>query len=1823
MKKFTFIIFAVLCTIFCGCSNSNKKLIFNSDGDYLVSSVSDSLLSRDSSFMISFTSDIKEDPSKCFKITPNQKGKWDTVGLRSVIFTPTTPYKGNTSFNVKCDLSKLLGEEVCDKNTSYVHSFITKAETLDLSIDEVATDEEGKFYDVTGTVTTDIEITPKALQKMLKAKIGSKKIDLSVRYDGVGSIHVFNINSVPRGKQTRNLSILWNAKGKGFSSKLKGTKTISIPGFNLFDIINISFSEANKILVSFSDMLEENFPIKSFIKNASMAEDLEVYADDNILEIYSDNNFYPLTEIVLENGIKSLDGKVLADARTVTINTNWQVPYADFSLSGNILPTTQGTTVPVITQNLCGLTVNAYQIYDHNILQFLQVNDLDGNNEIKRVSDIVWSKHFSFDWDDSMQNKKISRGLDISELAKKFPGGMFRLEIRFQKEDAKYVCTKGHRDFSDIKPLPEYDPEKEFSYWDSSDMDWDEYYSFRQNSSDPCHPAFYSTRFHKDISRKKNILLSDLAIMVKKTRDNRIYATVSDIKTARPVQNVNISFYTASQHKIGSGKTDASGTYIFNDTRETKFIVAENKSQVSYLKLEEGTALSVSHFETSGEISENGVKGAIYGERGVWRPGDDIFLTFVLLDADKKLPSDIPVTFELVNALGRTTETRTLKENVNGFYAIKTSTSEDDVTGLWTAKISVGGQTWSKSLRIETVVPNKLDVELTQSTDELQEGIDTKFTLKGQYLHGSPCEYFEADVNVVFNGIANTFQNYEEYSFTNPDTWSLPGRTTLWKGTLDEDSTAKFESSISNKNSLPGKISATLISRIFEPNGNFSVSQKNIIYSPYKSYIGLRTPKGDASRGMLLTDVDHKVDVLLLNPDGSKVSSGSANWALYKLDWKWWWEKDALTNATYVSGKNYKNISSGHIDIKDGSGSFTLRENYPNWGRYLLTVTDNESGHTAGKILYIDWPNWAGRSTENGSGSANMLTVTTDKKNYTTDEKATIVFASGKNQRAHITLERNGKILRQEWIDTKEGTTKWSFDITGDMAPNIYAHVTLLQEHLQTANSLPIRLYGVVPLFVEDKETYLEPVITSKDVFEPNTECTVSVSEKNGKPMTYTIVIVDNGLLNLTNFHANNLHKDFFKKEASSLESWDLYSYVMNAYSGKLETLLSIGGGDDFGDVPDTSVDRFKPVVEYFGPFELKAGEKKATTFEMPAYVGSVRAMVIAGNAKAFGTSEKNITVKSDLMVQSTAPRNIGTNETISIPVTVFNNSDRKENVTLSFKSTGAYETSETLTVEVPSNDKVIRTFTVSPKKPGDAQFEVLAKSTKKTIGEKYDVKIMHRGVELNYITLQEVKPGKTQEIKVNSPFGEDIESLELEVSSLQSICLSKHIDYLIHYPHGCIEQITTAGFGQLMLPDFVDLTPKQITDIQDNVRAVIDKYPQYSANLGGFGYWPGNTNEHPWGSVYAAHFITEARKRGYTVPQGITGPLFAYLESQASAFTRTTNSDSLDVQAYRLYVLALNGKPNLGAMNRLQESVSSSKDAELLLAASYALSGKNDIAKKILSGVSKTIRKARKTGGSFASPLKETALCLFTETLTNGKEIDYYTNEIVKTLSTSTWLSTQELAWALISLEPRYRLETKSPLFTYSCNGETGKDTISSSSVIKKLKPSISNEQSVSVKNEGSFTIYTALRAKGRAIPGTEISENNGLTMYVNYLVDGHKIHPSKIKKGDNITLEVSVYNSTMEKIENIALTVPRPTGIEFANDRVSDEGTRKYAFSYQDFRDDGVYTYFDLDPSQSIILKFNMTSVFDGKYSVPAINARAMYNDDLHAVHAGALID
>ncbi|MBQ1590454.1 MAG: alpha-2-macroglobulin, partial [Treponema sp.] len=259
------------------------------------------------------------------------------------------------------------------------------------------------------------------------------------------------------------------------------------------------------------------------------------------------------------------------------------------------------------------------------------------------------------------------------------------------------------------------------------------------------------------------------------------------------------------------------------------------------------------------------------------------------------------------------------------------------------------------------------------------------------------------------------------------------------------------------------------------------------------------------------------------------------------------------------------------------------------------------------------------------------------------------------------------------------------------------------------------------------------------------------------------------------------------------------------------------------------------------------------------------------------------------------------------------------------------------------------------------------------------------------------------------------------------------------------------------------------------------------------------------------------------------------------------------------------------------------------------------------------------------SSSIREQAIYLFTLTLLNDSHNSGYAAKTVAgNLSGDRWLSTQETAWSLLALLPYYNgKESGKAEYKITANNKQTSGSMTKQTVIENLAASDESVQTAEIKNTGKKTLYGVLTAKGTSVPGTEQARNDGLSLSVSYLdSNGSTVYPGSLKQGDDFKIHVRILNTSGKKVENIAFTLPIPTGWEISNDRIGGGSSNSAPFSYQDFKDDAVYTYFDLNDGNKMELVFYATVAYDGSFYVPAVHAEAMYDDAIGAIVPGIYV-
>ena len=1858
-------LFLILLTVIAGfssCKSNQKDIIPSAEYAPYVNAYTGGVISQNSTIRIELTQDqpmvdlnqeLKDNP---FSFSPSLKGKTYWVSNNTIEFVPEEGalkpgafYEGTFHLGDFVDVDKKLEEfnfsfRVQERNFSIHTDPITVTATQP---DQVTVTGEIRFSDV---------VKKEEVEKMLTA--GSEKnksYPIEITQTDHPTRYAFSISQITREAEDYQLEI--TAKGNPAGIDRTQNESILIPAKNSFrflSAVRIDQPE-NGIEIIFSDPVSNTQDLKGLIDVPEVSSSIFQIKENKVFVYFEAGKQNKLT-LNIHEGIRNSQDKPLGTSHSISFSELNLKPQVEMATSAAILPDSKSLIIPFRAVNLYAVDLSVIRIFENNVLMFMQNNSLSSANELRRSGRLVYKKTL---WLAKDSSKDVHRweyySIDLAGLIHQEPGAIYRVILSFRQEYSAYPCGGSENkemQFADNKSsdnltkvsgetLSEDDeavwdtPETYYYYNGSVPMDWSQYrWTERDN---PCHPSYY---MNSDRIAACNIFASNLGMIVKRNSLNKLWIAVNNILDTKPVAKAQVTIYNFQLQPIGKGETNGEGLVEITPKGVPFIAVAEADKQKAYVRVVDGEEQSVSRFDVEGKDIQKGLKGFVYGERGVWRPGDTLHISFMLEDREKRIPDKHPVALEIYNPRGQFYTKMISTQGTNGFYTFAVPTRADDPTGLWNAYVKVGGTAFHKGLRIETIKPNRLKITLALPTILQASSKDVYAPLTSSWLTGATASRLKAKVEMSLSKVNTQFKNYGQYLFNNPATDFTTVRADVFNGVLDGEGRAGVNIQLPVATGAPGMLNATLTTRVFEPGGDASIYSQTVPFSPFTSYVGinLNQPKGK----YIETDKDHVFDIVTVNDQGQPVNRSNLEYKIYRISWSWWWENGEESFGTYINNSSITPVASGNLQTTGGKASFKFRINYPDWGRYLVYVKDRESGHATGGTVYIDWPDWRGRSNKTDPSGIKMLAFSLDKDSYEIGETATAIIPAAAGGRALVSLENGSTVLQQQWLEVSDqGDTKLTFKITPEMAPNVYLHISLLQPHAQTVNDLPIRMYGIAPVFVTNRQTILQPQIKMPEVLRPETDFNVTVSEKSGKPMTYTLAIVDDGLLDLTNFKTPDPWNEFYAREALGIRTWDMYDDVLGASGGRYSSLFSTGGDASLKPA-DAKANRFKPVVKFIGPFYLAKGKQQTHTLKLPMYVGSVRAMVVAGQDGAYGNAEKTAFVRTPLMLLSTLPRVLSTQEEITVPVNVFAMENQVKNVTVSLEASGAGvqitgNRQQSLTFDQPGDQLAYFTLKTGSK-TGKATIHLTASGNGQQTKETIEIEVRNPNPVVTLRNSQWIEAGQEAELSYTLAGSSSANNqVQLEVSRIPSVDISRRFDFLYNYQHHCTEQLTSKALPLLFVSQFKAVDEQEAEKIKTNVQEAIRQIYARQLPNGGFVYWPGNAVADEWITSYTGMFLTLAQEKGYAVHPNVLNKWKRFQRAAAQNWRMPQEASNWQIwqselqQAFRLYTLALAGAPEYGAMNRMKEQPGLSIQAKWRLAAAYALTGKMKPAGELVYNAETTVIPYSSMNLIYGSSDRDEAMILETLILMKrDRDALQQAKKVSQNLAQENWFSTQSTAFALMAMGRLAKQLSGTLDFTWSWNGKQQPAVKSAKAVFEKEIATSPKSGTVSVKNKGKGALSVDLITRTQLLNDTLPAIADNIRLDVKYTdMAGSPISVEDIRQGTDFMSAVTLSNiSGPSDYSTLALTHSIPSGWEIYNERMivpeasssnSNEANTPESsadkYTYKDIRDDRVLTYFDLRRGESKTFTVRLQATYAGNFILPAIQCEAMYDAAVQA--------
>jgi len=841
--------------------------------------------------------------------SPTVKGvaRWEND--KTLIFEPEGWFPSGTKYLGKLKIRKLVNGLAKDIR-SFEFNFRTREQHLSLQVDglEPTNVQSLSEQQLRGVLITGDLLEKKELEKLLTASQGGTSLPIQWEASVDATHHPFVVTSIVRGAQTSEVLLNLDGRTVGITESLEPRK-VSVPSINDFVLTGVEVVRDPEphVVAYFSDPILRIQDLKGFFRFSTGGDDVKTVIDGNKIRIYSNNELKGTQTLTVNAGIRNIGNGKIAKPSTWNVEFVKEKPQVKLVGNGNIIPQTKGLIFPFEAVGLTAVDIEVLKIYNNNILQFFQYNDFQGTYQMEMVGRVIFQKKFNLsELNPAARSSVMMRyAVDLQPLVDKDPTAIYQVRIGFKQNYAEYECgdspTANNNSNNNLAVLANnIDKENIQSFWK---QDYNYYEGYRySHAQNPCFPAYYQS----DNFVRRNVIASNIGMMAKHGDDGSLLVFANDLRTANPIPEASITLYDYSQQPIKTALTNNEGIARFNLKRDPFLAVASFHKQSGYLKVLDAYALSLSRFDVAGVKPQKGLKGYFYGERGVWRPGDSLYLNFVLEDKTGKLPADHPVQFTLRDPRGQVQIEMVSSNNVDGVYPLHIATNETAPTGNWTANVNIGGAKFSKTLKIETVKPNRLKIKLDFGKEELGPE-DKKLTgdLQVNWLHGAPAKNLKAKIESQLKTTTTKFPKFNDFVFDDPARQFTAEPQVVFDGAVNDKGNATLSADLISNELAPGKLKINFKSRAFEQGGDFSMDNFTMNFSPYSQYTGLAIPLNEYGSKRLDFGKDNPIEVVVLDQNGSPVPNAKIDVGLYRLEWRWWWDSDSNSESTQYNSANH------------------------------------------------------------------------------------------------------------------------------------------------------------------------------------------------------------------------------------------------------------------------------------------------------------------------------------------------------------------------------------------------------------------------------------------------------------------------------------------------------------------------------------------------------------------------------------------------------------------------------------------------------------------------------------------------------------------------------------------------------------------------------------------------------------------------------------------------------------------------------------------------------------------------------------------------------
>ena len=1412
----------------------------------------------------------------------------------------------------------------------------------------------------------------------------------------------------------------------------------------------------------------------------------------------------------------------------------------------------------------------------------------------------------------------------------------------------------------------------------------------------------------EELKAVSRILLTDLSLVAKRSRrppqrapegdseeaseeapegartrePEEVWVWALGMETAEPLAGVEVSLVKRSGQAVARCTTSGEDgcrlkvPVLGVDESPPFALLARRGREVTYLKYSE-LKTDLSHEDVQGESYEEGqpYRGALFMDRGVYRPGETAHVVGVLRGEDGRAPPEgLPVEVRVVDPRERDFKSVTLKTNAAGLVSLDVPFEAYQDTGAYRVLLRVGGQEVAgDGLNVEEFVPERMKVSARMEKPGYLQGEEVPVGVEAAYLFGGSEQGSPVALTCRLEPV--TFRPKENGQYTY-GVWreggASAGAAVLGEASGELDAKGRVLLSCPAQREAGGfEGAARLVAQasVFEAgSGRSTVGEGQVLVHPAPWYVGLRTSVAKVMVGQPFT-----VSGVLVDWQGALYTQQVAPLEVeyYRLEEEY---GSSSSDGEERYQRHLRPVREGKTVVRAQGGRFSLRVTPAQAAAgFLVRVTAGAARtdlQLEGESPDYWWDEQTERRVDQTPRPLKPASLRVDVPPVArVGEPVTVKVKAPYRGRMLFTVETD-RVLASGWTEARPGEVTWSFT-PREFSPNVYVSAFLVKDpHLESAEAfVPDRSFGVASLPMEPVE-YTQRVKLSVPR-EVRSHDTLPVDLELGavEAGTFaTVAVVDEGVLSLTHFQSPDPLQQLLTRRALGVETYETLGWTLLARPGN----SGRSPGGDEASVAGSRVQPVKPVALWSGVLPVPASGRLRVPFQLPQYRGAVRVMVVTVGPQRIGRASAQVRVKDPLVLQTTLPRFLSQGDEVQIPVFVTNLSGQAQEVTVRLRAEdlpvpglvmpAALESPLKLLgrkegrVKLENGKAATLVFQArAVKAVGAARLKVTAEGGGHTSVEQLDVPLLPAGPRERRVERVELAVGTLELGPKLQGWVPTSERSTFWVTTNPYAESFQHLSYLVRYPYGCIEQTTSSTRPLLYVSELLDSVDPTLTangKVEDMVLSGVKRVLSMQTPSGGFGYWPGSTEPVAWGTAYATHLLLDAQKLEYAVPRERVEEALAWMSQQvARNEVGGAGEAHEEAEAYLHYVLALGGRGHKARAQKLLESLPGRgglsegmrAEQEYMLKAALYLAGDRRYEKDLRAPDVSPVKDERDNGWSFYSDRRRRGFMLstFQDLFGDDAAAEPLARQVADALKDvdSAHYTTQELVWGVTGLGKRVAGAASrfSPPVLMADGKEVaprkGLSRRSSDRTWALARASERQGLSLKVAEKAEGKLYLVLASDGVRAEAKYRTGGEGLKLSRRYRkLDGTEldVRGAAVGLAELIYVEVSLTNTTGERLQNLALVDRLPAGWEIENARLGRGGgvawatpDEQWAADSVNLRDDRVEVFGALGAGETKKVVYAVRAVTAGHFTLPPVEAEAMYEPRLWAREAGATVD